>query len=344
MTENKEPSRQIAMVMDLNKCIGCQTCSVACKSLWGQDQGADYQWWCSVNTMPGRGTPKDYESMGGGYRGGIPVRGIAPSAQDFGGGWKFNHEEIFFGGNPDHNPLRVVGEQPTWGPNWDEDQGAGDYPNSYFYYLPRLCNFCTHPACVDACPRGAMAKRREDGIVIRDEESCRGYQFCAEACPYKKIYFNYERKVSQHCIGCLPRLEQGVAPACARQCPGRLVFVGYLDDEAGPIHKLVNDWKIALPLHPEYETLPNVYYIPPLSPAPLNDDGGVDTFGSRIPPEYLERQFGPEVHQAIATLKAEMAKTRAGEASDLMEMLIVYNWQDLFPDFVRDPLEITWDR
>lgn len=336
-------SRQLAMVLDLNKCIGCQTCAVACKSLWCKDEGTDYQWWCTVNTMPGRGTPKDYEEMGGGYKDSIPVRGIAPSQEDFGGGWKFNHSEVFFEGNPEHKPLRVAGKQPEWGPNWDEDQGAGEYPNSYFYYMPRLCNFCTHAACVDACPRGAMAKRSSDGIVVRDEDRCRGYQFCAEACPYKKIYFNYELKISQHCIGCIPRLEQGVAPACARQCPGRLVFVGYLDDEDGPIHKLVNEWKVALPLHPEYETLPNVFYIPPLAPAPLNEDGSVNEAGSRIPPEELESQFGPAVHDAIETLKTEVTKARGGEASDLMDVLIAYNWQDLFPDFTRDPIDITWD-
>ncbi len=61
-------SRQIAFVFDLNKCIGCQTCSVACKVLWHQEEpGADEQWWCSVNTIPGRGTPRDWEEMGGGY-------------------------------------------------------------------------------------------------------------------------------------------------------------------------------------------------------------------------------------------------------------------------------------
>ncbi len=187
-----------------------------------------------------------------------------------------------------------------------------------------------------------MAKRRSDGIVVRDEDRCRGYRFCAEACPYKKIYFNYERKVSQHCIGCLPRLEQGVAPACARMCPGRLVFVGYLDDPDGPIHALVKRWKVALPLRPDFETLPHVYYIPPLAPAPYTEDGSMDPDSLRIPIEHLEQQFGPRVHQAIATLRDEMEKTRAGESSELMETLIVYGWTELFPDFTRDPVEISW--
>ena len=134
-----EGSRQLAMVFDLNKCIGCQTCAVACKMLWTRDEGSDYQWWCTVNTVPGKGSPKDWESMGGGYENGELILGKAPDREDFGGGWDFNYNEVFYGEGPPGKkiPLRVVGEQPTWGPNWDEDQGGGQYPNNYYYYLPR---------------------------------------------------------------------------------------------------------------------------------------------------------------------------------------------------------------
>jgi DMSO reductase family type II enzyme iron-sulfur subunit len=238
--------------------------------------------------------------------------------------------------------LKPLGEPPTWGPNWDEDQGGGEYPNSFLFYLPRLCNHCTRPICIEACPRNAMYKRKEDGIVLRDETRCRGYQFCLEACPYKKVYFNYVKKISQQCIFCFPRIEKGVAPACARQCPGRLVFVGYLDDKDGPIHKLVNEWEVALPLHPEYGTMPNVFYIPPLAPYRLNDDGSIDESTPRIPTEYLERLFGPRVNKALDTLKAEMAKTRRKEQSELMDTLIVYKWRELFNPFDRDPAELQW--
>jgi len=335
-TEN----RQLAMVFDLNKCIGCQTCSVACKMLWTRDEGTDYQWWCTVNTVPGQGSPKGWESMGGGYKDGELALGKVPEKEDFGGGWDFNYDEVFYGKADKQVPLRVVGEQPTWGPNWDEDQGGGEYPNNYYYYLPRLCNHCTHPACVEACPSGAMSKRTEDGIVIRDEEKCDGSRKCAAACPYKKIYFNHQRGISQHCIMCYPRLEDGVAPACARQCPGRVVFVGYLDDEAGPINKLVNQWKVAVPLHPEFGTQPNIFYVPPIGPKPVNDDGSIADDRNRIPDELLEAQFGPDVHQALATLQAEMTKTREGGQSELMDLLIAYEWKSMFSEFTVDPVDI----
>lgn len=334
--------RQVAMVFDLNKCVGCQTCSVACKVLWARDDGMDYEWWCTVNTQPGRGHPRDYESMGGGYRDGVPFPGIRPTREEWGGGWDFNYDEVFYSGKGPSVYLHPIGETPTWGPNWDEDQGGGEYPNSFFFYLPRLCNHCTRPICIEACPRNAMYKRKEDGIVLRDETRCRGYQFCLEACPYKKVYFNYVKNISQQCIFCYPRIEKGVAPACARQCPGRMVFVGYLDDKNGPVYKLVNEWEVALPLHPEYGTIPNMFYIPPLSPYRLNDDLSIDETTPRIPTEYLERLLGPRVSKALDTLKEEMAKTRRKEKSELMDMLIVYKWRELFQPFDRDPAELQW--
>ncbi len=333
-------AHQLAMVFDLNKCIGCQTCSVACKVLWTREEGMEHQWWCTVNTQPGRGTPRDWEQMGGGERGSIPVPGHLPTREEFGGGWDFDFQKLFYGGGG-REGLRPSSGADDWGPNWDEDQGAGDYPNSYYFYLPRICNHCTNPVCAEACPAGAMHKRAEDGIVVREEGRCRGFRFCMEACPYKKIYWNHVNQVSQHCIFCLPRIEQGVAPACARQCPGRLVFTGFLDDVEGPIHKLVYEWKVALPLHPEYGTSPNVFYVPPLAPHRLNPDGSLDTQTPRIPIEYLERLFGPLVGGALGRLRGEIEKVRAGASSEMLDTLIAYKWSSLFGPFTKDPATLA---
>ena len=119
-----------------------------------------------------------------------------------------------------------------------------------------------------------------------------------EACPYKKVFFDHVRQVSTKCIFCVPRVEEGVAPACARQCPGRLRFVGYLDDQDGPIWKLVDKWKVALPLHPELGLGPNVFYVPPMSP-PTFDAQSRPTSEPRIPPAYLECLFGAARHEAL---------------------------------------------
>jgi len=340
---NNGQQRQLAWVFDLNRCIGCQTCSVACKVLWTQDEGTENMWWCSVNTQPGRGTPRDYEQMGGGYdANGKLVLGRLPTAEEVGAAWNFNFQDVYAAGKGQAEFLHPSGSGPAWGMNWDEDQGAGTYPNAYFFYLPRICNHCTRPSCVEACPNHAMYKRAEDGLVLRDEDRCRGAQDCMRACPYRKIYFNTTRGVSQHCIGCFPRIEKGVAPACARQCSGRAVFVGFMDDADSAVHKFVRQWGVAVPLHPEWNTEPNVFYIPPLSPPRIRPDGSIDESERRIPMSYLESLFGPGVRPALQTLENEIGKRRRGQPSEVMNTLIAYEWKEMFGPFTRDPAEITW--
>ena len=338
-----QSKRQLAWVFDLNKCIGCQTCSVACKVLWpGEDPGTEAMWWMTVNSQPGRGVPRDWETMGGGYRDGRLQLGRLPTNEETGGGWDFNYEEVLAGGSGQRTHLQKITGSPGWGMNWDEDEGGGDYPNSYLFYLPRLCAHCTDPACLEACPHDAIIKREEDGLVLLDEDRCKGAQSCRRACPYKKIDFNSVRGVAQKCIGCFPRLEKGVAPACVRQCPGRAAFIGFLDDEDSAVAKLVRRWNVALPLHPEFGTRSNVYYVPPLAPALLCADGRVDETGERIPPAYLESLFGPAVHAALATQKAELEKRQRGERSELLDTLILYRWKDALGYLDRDPAEIDW--
>ena len=329
--------RQIAMVMDLNKCIGCQTCTIACKRLWTTREGMEGQYWNTVNTQPGAGTPQFYEAMGGGFKNGEAQPGHLPTRQEHGEAWEFNQEEVFYSGK---KGVQLSPQNPeAAGINWDEDQGAGDFPNNYYFYLPRICNHCTRPACKEACPRGAIKKRDEDGVVLIDEKKCKGYRFCQEACPYKKIYFNEIEGVSQKCIFCLPRVEQGVATACTRQCPARVRFMGYLDDPEGPVYKLVNKYKVALPLHPEYETEPNVFYVPPFAPSKLDAEGR-PTGEDRIPMEYLESLFGKEVGDALERLKAERTRRKETGESELMDILISHKWTDAFPDFANSPKDI----
>jgi ethylbenzene hydroxylase subunit beta/complex iron-sulfur molybdoenzyme family reductase subunit beta len=334
--------RQLAFVFDLNKCIGCQTCSVACKVLWHKEgDGSENQWWCSVNTLPGEGTPRGWEKMGGGYDAeGQVVLGKLPAASEFGDPSPYNWEEVHRSAGA--TPFRPKDGTPEWAMNWDEDEGAGTYPNAYFYYLPRICNHCSKPACLESCPNGALYKTEDFGLVLRDSERCQGSQHCSRACPYKKIYFNELTRVSEQCIGCFPRLEKGVAPACVRQCPGRAVFVGFRDDPASPVHKLVDVHRVALPQHAEYGTEPNVFYVPPLSPFRIADDGSIEMGRPRIPLEHLEEQFGPGVGAALEKLEDGMARRRRGEASELMDLLIGYRWEEFLGPFTRDPAEITW--
>ena len=332
-------NKQVGMVIDLNKCIGCQTCTIACKTCWTSGEGQEGMWWNTVSTAPGKGTPKDWETMGGGFRKGKVHPGRLPKQTEFGDPWEFNWQEAMFSAG-EETALKPVDGDPDWGTNWDEDVGAGDYPNSYFFYIPRICNHCTRPACMEACPRGAIFKRDEDGIVLINEDHCRGFRFCQEACPYKEIYYNATTGTAQKCIFCLPRIEEGVPTACSRQCPGRVRFLGYLDDKDGPIYKLVHEHKVALPLHPEYETEPNVFYIPPMSPPGFDSDGN-PTGDSRIPMNYLTSLFGPDVAPAMEKIKLEREKRKRGEASELMDILISRRWLDLFGPFTNQPADVA---
>ena len=334
----QRPSRQLAMVFDLNKCLGCHTCSIACKTQWTGEEGMENMWWTVVNSLPGKGTPKDWEQMGGGFddRGNAKPSRL-PSREEFGEAWKFNHKEVFAEGKGSSVHLQPD-SKPGWGPNWDEDEGAGEYPNSYYFYLPRICNHCTRPACLEACPRGAILKRDKDGVVLINEKSCKGYRFCLSACPYKRIYFNRGKRVSQQCIQCFPRIEKGVAPACVRQCPGRARHFGDLHDPDGQVYKLVVDWKVALPLHPEFGTEPNVFYVPPILPAPLRPDGTIDEERQRLPIEVLEGLFSPAVRGALDTLASERRKRASGEDSPLMDLLITRRWADMLGSFDEAPV------
>jgi ethylbenzene hydroxylase subunit beta/complex iron-sulfur molybdoenzyme family reductase subunit beta len=329
--------RQLAVVFDMNKCLGCQTCTIACKTLWTDQEGMEYMWWNIVSTMPGQGTPKGWQELGGGFSDGVAQVSRIPAVREFGQAWEFNYDDVFYGENRLNSYLQPKTGEDDWGPLWDEDQASGDYPNSYFFYLQMICMHCTNPACLAACPRTAIYKRVDDGIVLIDQDRCNGYRFCMEACPYKRIYFNHSQKVSQKCILCYPRIEQGVAPACFRQCPGRVRFLGFLDDPDSAVHKLVKDWRVALPLHPEKGTQPNVYYVPPLSPPLYDDDGEIIEGSERIPREYLESLFGSDVNRVLDMIKAEIEKTRRGEKSEMLDTLIAYEWKSMFGGFTRDP-------
>jgi nitrate reductase beta subunit len=172
---------------------------------------------------------------------------------------------------------------------------------TWFFYLQRLCNHCTYPACVAACPRQAIYKREEDGIVLIDQARCRGYRKCVEACPYKKPMFRGTTRVSEKCIACYPRIEgkdplsegEPMETRCMAVCVGKIRLQGlvnvdqqkgtWTEDRHNPLYYLVHVEKVALPLYPQLGTEPNIYYIPP----------------RWVPRPYLHQMFGPGVDEAI---------------------------------------------
>ena len=95
-----------------------------------------------------------------------------------------------------------------------------EYERVFMMYLPRICEHCLNPSCVASCPSGAMYKREEDGIVLVDQEACRGWRMCVSNCPYKKVYFNWQSGKAEKCTLCYPRIEAGMPTICAETCVG----------------------------------------------------------------------------------------------------------------------------
>lgn len=348
--------------MNLDKCIGCHTCSVTCKNTWTNRAGAEYMYFNNVETKPGIGYPKQWEDQDK-YKGGWTLKkgklelksgsktnrlaGLfynpnQPSIDDYYEPWNYDYETLTNSPQKKHQPVARPKSSLTgdfmnieWGPNWEDDLAGGhitgledpnvqkmeesiktEFDEVFMMYLPRICEHCINPACVSSCPSGAMYKREEDGIVLVDQNACRSWRYCVSSCPYKKVYFNWQTNKAEKCTLCFPRLEAGLPTICSETCVGRIRYLGvmlydadkveeaasvenekdlyhsqldvFLDPndpevaklakeqgipaewieaaQQSPIYKMIIDWKIALPLHPEYRTLPMVWYIPPLSP------------------------------------------------------------------------------
>ena len=408
---------QIGMVLNLDKCIGCHTCSVTCKNVWTSRDGVEYAWFNNVETKPGTGYPTDWENQdrwNGGWtrtksgklqpKQGAKWRILAnifanpdlPEIDDYYEPFDLDYDHLKSAPEgkafPTARPRsKISGERMQKiekGPNWEEILGGefekrsqdynfegiqkqiyGEYENTFMMYLPRLCEHCLNPACAASCPSGAIYKREEDGIVLIDQEKCRGWRMCVSGCPYKKVYYNWSTGKSEKCTLCYPRIESGNPTVCSETCVGRIRYIGvmlydadkieeaanaaekmdlydaqlgvFLDPkdpaiiaeaqkqgipqdwikaaQESPIWKMAMEWKVAFPLHPEYRTLPMVWYIPPLSPiqnaaeaGAIGMDGAMpDVKNLRIPLRYLANMLTAGDEKPIAQALERMLAMRA---------------------------------
>ncbi len=409
---------QFALVFNLDKCIGCHTCSVTCKNVWTNRKGVEYAWFNNVESKPGVGYPKaweDQEQWNGGWvlnqqklelKSGSRLQRLLnifanpdmPEIDDYYEPFTFNYAHLQKAPLSEATPTARPQSQITgktmdkihWGPNWEDDL-AGEFDarakdrnmanlekdiyrqfeNTFHMYLPRICNHCLNPSCVAACPSGSIYKREEDGIVLVDQDKCRGWRMCISSCPYKKVFYNWESGKAEKCIGCYPRVESGMPTVCSESCVGRIRYNGimlydadriselasvenpqdlyaahqriFLDPndpeviaearKAGiaedwitaaqhsPIWKMAMDWQIAFPMHPEFRTLPMVWYVPPLSPVQSAIDQGalpteaddcipkVETL--RLPLQYLANLLTAGKQEPVADALKRMIAMRA---------------------------------
>ena len=143
--------------------------------------------------------------------------------------------------------------------SWVKQVERGEFPNTQRHFLPRLCNHCDRPACVDACPTKS-SYQREDGIVLIREERCVGCKLCMAACPYNARYLDPVTKTSAKCTFCAHRVDKGVVPACVNTCQGRARIFGDLNDRASEVARLVAREAVQA-IKTELGTEPRVFYI-----------------------------------------------------------------------------------
>jgi Fe-S-cluster-containing dehydrogenase component len=126
------------------------------------------------------------------------------------------------------------------------------------FFVPKLCNHCAHPPCVQVCPVGATFSTR-DGVVLVDSERCIGCRYCIQACPYGARYLNHETNTADKCTFCYHRVTKGLLPACVEACPTQARVWGDLRSKASRLVRLQRMNKINV-LKPGLNTEPKVYY------------------------------------------------------------------------------------
>lgn len=126
------------------------------------------------------------------------------------------------------------------------------------FFVPKLCNHCDNPPCVQVCPVGATFKS-VDGVVLVDKNYCIGCRYCIQACPYGARYLNPETMTADKCTFCYHRLVKGEQPACVEVCPTQARIFGEVKKKSSPLLRFKRMNNIGV-LKPSLNTEPKVYY------------------------------------------------------------------------------------
>ena len=124
--------------------------------------------------------------------------------------------------------------------------------------MPKLCNHCDNPPCVQVCPVGATFKS-QDGVVLVDKDYCIGCRYCIQACPYGARYLDPRTATADKCTFCYHRITKGLLPACVEACPTGARVFGELKTLASPLRRMMRMSKLTV-LKPSLNTEPKVFY------------------------------------------------------------------------------------
>jgi tetrathionate reductase subunit B len=195
------------MGIEIDKCIGCNRCAVACKA---------------ENDVPD--TPAHFRT------------------------WVERYSILRNG--------EVVVENISGAPRKEPAQAERDVIRTFF--VPKLCNHCANPPCVQVCPVKATFSTR-DGAVIVDSSRCVGCRYCIQACPYGARYIHPKTNTADKCTFCYHRVVKGLQPACVEVCPTQARIFGDLRSKASRLVRFQRLNKLSV-LKPNLNTEPKVHY------------------------------------------------------------------------------------
>jgi Fe-S-cluster-containing dehydrogenase component len=204
-----ERTPEYAMLMDLERCIGCGQCVAACKTENDvPDEPTMFRTWVERYIIKNDHTVRVDSPNGGknGFADDVPEREIFRS-----------------------------------------------------FFVPKTCNHCSRPPCVQVCPVGATF-RTPEGAVIVDRKYCVGCRYCIQACPYGARYFHPDYHTPDKCTFCYHRVTRGLRPACVEACPRQVRIFGDLHDPKSKLVKLLHKHPVQV-LKPTLNTEPRVYYL-----------------------------------------------------------------------------------
>ena len=210
---------QWAMGIDADRCIGCLRCMEACKIENSVQMDANhYRTWV-----------ERYVYLEGSKTALIDSQADKKNIENTGSETKFRFDNRYKGVKVDKA-----------------------------FFVPKLCNQCEHPSCVQVCPTGATFKSI-DGPVLIDTTYCIGCQYCVQACPYGARSFNEARGTVDKCNWCYHRITKGLNPACVEVCPTGTRIFGDRNDPESPISLFLRNNHVQV-LKPEMGNAPNVFY------------------------------------------------------------------------------------